>query len=407
MAAARRTPSASPSPVVPESFQSVDHFIEANALGDLPGRQLDAIRESAPAFREWFRAQGTCASVSTCHLIGLPYPRSFGLWRAALSPAPFVRISNRMMVVQFEERGNIRTLLVEPTEYELAARTPFFSSLDARVPGWLRSRVLDTGPTVEEHLRRLNIALSTIDYITFDHLHTQDLRRWLGTTQPQPDLEALGWSRRSEPVEPLFPNARLLVRRPEWEQLSSLHPMQRPWYQPSTFATLRSDKIVLLDSDVLLGPGVALVATPGHTPGNHTIVLNTGSGIWTQSENGIHAECYTPERSKIPGLARHARRYDQEVILNANTPDFTAIQYNNMVKEKLIADRGGPGGEWVQHFSSSELTPWNGAPGVSPSFTYGGISHGTLLAPGAVTGSAEPASIAARGAVTGSSDGSR
>lgn len=371
------------------TFLTVDHFAESDAAHALPGRHLGAIREAAPAFQSWFRSLGTVEAVRTCHLIGLPYPRRFGLWRAALSPVPFVRISNRMMVVQFVDstsstngdHGPVRTLLVEPTEYDLSARTPFFAALDRRVPAGVRTRILDTGPTVQEHLVSLGIARESVDYLTFDHLHTQDLRLWLGTTEPQDDLAALGKARPGEPVDPYFPNAKLLVMREEWEQLEALHPMQRLWYQPGTYSCLRRDNVTIIDNDVVLGRGVALLRTPGHTPGNHTVVLNTSTGIWTQSENGLHAECYTPERSKIPGLARHARAYKQEVILNANTPDFTAIQYNNMVKEKLVADRGGPGGEWVQHFSSSELTPWRAAPKVSPSFTYGGITHGELVGP--------------------------
>ncbi|HUY86667.1 MAG TPA: hypothetical protein VMU77_06100 [Acidimicrobiales bacterium] len=368
----------------------IEHFNESARLRNLPGVQLQAIRDASGAFKSWFRQQGECSGVRTCHLIGLPYPRRFGLWRAAISPAPFLRIANRMMVVQFKEADptieqtpegtgyRTKTMLVEPTEYELAANTPFFSTLGSKVPSSLRNRVLDIGKPLQEHLSEIGISFDSVDYLTFDHLHTQDLRIWLGTTEPQPDLVAAGKAIAGEPVEPLFPNAKLLVMRDEWEQLTSLHPMQTPWYQSKTFSQLRTSNVVVLDNDVLVGPGVALLHTPGHTPGNHTIVLNTASGIWTQSENGIHAECYTPERSKIPGLARHARNYGQEVILNANTPDFTATQYNSMVKEKLIADRGGPGGEWVQHFPSSELTAWSAAPGVSPSFVYGGITHGVI-----------------------------
>ena len=136
--------------------------------------------------------------------------------------------------------------------------------------------------------------------------------------------------------------------------------------------------IVLLDSDVLLGAGVALMFTPGHTVGNHTIVLNTSSGVWTVSENGMHAEAYSPERSRIPGLRDYHQEWGFEVVLNSNTPESSAVQYNSMVKEKLVADRGGPGGEWVQHFPSSEMSPWRLAVRTGPSFTYGAITEGEL-----------------------------
>lgn len=360
-----------------DRFVTIPHFEVAEREG-LPGRQLAAIRDTAEPFRRWFRERGTCGAVRTCDLVSFPYPREYALWRAALSPVPYVRFFNRMMVVQWSDpSGVLRTLLVEPTDYDLSGNTPFFAREAERFPGIRRVAVSEYG-RVPDHLRKLGILPEQVDYITFDHLHTQDLRRWLGTTRAQPDLERQKLSRPGEPVRAIFPRAKLLVMREEWEQLEAMHPVQRRWYQPSTFADIPRERVVLLDRDTLLGPGVALLRTPGHSAGNHTIVLNTSTGIWTQSENGVHAECYSPERSRIPGLSRYARETGLEVVLNANTIEFTATQYNSMVKEKLIADRGGPGGEWVQHFSSSELSPWALAPGVGPSFTFGAITHGEL-----------------------------
>lgn len=362
---------------VPDTFRSIEHFAQADRER-LPGHQLGAIREAAESFRSWFRGLGTCEGVRTCDLIALPYPRRFALWRATPAPNPFIRIFNRMMVVQWSDPdGKRRTLLVEPTEYDLAANTPFFAELARKTP-WLRPITVKAVASVREHLDQLGIAPEDVDYITYDHLHTQDLRLWLGTTRPQPDLEVRKLVPAGEPVRPWLPNARLLVMREEWEMIEALHPVQRAWYQPDTFRDIPRDRVVLLDGDTLLGPGVALLKTPGHSMGNHSVVLNTSTGIWTQSENGVHAECYTPERSRIPGLARYARETGLEVVLNANTIEMTAVQYNSMVKEKLVADRGGPGGEWVQHFSSSEMTPWALSPGLSPSFTYKAITHGEL-----------------------------
>jgi hypothetical protein len=363
---------------LPAGFRPISIFDEVNAIPE-PGRQLEAIRSVAPEFRQWFRAQGQVAAVETCDLVATPFPRDYALWRAALSPTPFVRIVNRMMVVQFVDFDGIRrTLLVEPTDSRLAENTPFFRALSDRFGPRIRDISVVWGKTVPEHLAGLGIAPEQVDYITFDHLHVQDIRPHLGTTTPQADLAKAGKAPSDRPLDPMFPNAKLLIMRPEWNQLDALHPLQRRFFQPDTYRDLRTDNVVCLDGDVLLGPGVALIATPGHTIGNETIVLNTDSGIWTQSENGVHPESYQPERSKIPGLARWARSSGQEVVINANTPELTAVHYNSMIKEKLIADRGGPGGDWMQHFASSELTPWKLAPLVSPSFTYGALRHGHI-----------------------------
>lgn len=356
-----------------------EHFAESERIGDT-GRQLAAVRDAAGGFKEWFTSQGLASAVRSCDLVALPYPREFALWRASVSPSPYVRIFNRLFVVQWHDEHGVRTMLAEPTDYELAANTPFFADLARRYQR-VSDRLAEYYPTVPEHLNTLGIAPEQVDYVTFDHLHTQDLRRWLGTTRPQPDLARMGLAPHDEPVEAFLPRAKLLVMREEWEQLAQLHPIQRRWFQAHTFAELPADRIVMLDSDTLVGPGAALMRTPGHTLGNHSVVLNTDSGVWTSSENGVHAECYSPERSKMPGMARLAADYGMEVVLNANTPELTSIQYNNMVKEKLVADRGGPGGEWPQHFPSSEMSPWRLAPGATPSFTWSSLSHGVIESP--------------------------
>ena len=138
-----------------------------------------------------------------------------------------------------------------------------------------------------------------------------------------------------------------------------------------------------IDGDVLIGPGVALLSTPGHTTGNHTLVVNTETGIWASSENVIAAECLTPEHSRIPGVRRYTRTWEQEVVLNANTLEDTARQYNSCVLEKSIVDVARADSRFLQFMPSSELTGMVLSPGTSPTFTHSGIFHGTLTPVGA------------------------
>ena len=350
-------------------FTGIDVFAAAAAERH-PGRQLELIREAAPRFREWLSATGTPDQVRTCDLVTLPYPTRFGLWRAAISPTPFLTITNRMLIVRWqEEDGRPRTLLFEPTDIDLARNTPFFVDLERRTPSLLAGLFLTQHGDVLGHLRSAGIRPEDVDYLTFDHLHTQDVRRWVGTRSPAADISPRA------PLAPIFPNAKLIVQREELESLRSLHPLQRPWYQPDTYTDLRAEAVLAIDGDVLLGPGVALLATPGHTIGNHTLVLNTSTGIWASSENVIATECLTPEQSRIPGLRRHSERWGQEIVLNANTIEHTAAQYNSCVKEKLIVDRSRRDQRYLQFFPSSELTATRLAPGTSPSFRHGRIEH--------------------------------
>ncbi len=360
-------------------MRPIDIFTEADAQS-LPGRQLAAIHEAGPAFHDWFAATGSVRAVRTFDLVGLPYPTEYALFRAHSALAtPFVRITNRFLVVQFDDdNGDLRTLLVGPTDIDLAENTAYFAALGERLPAAVQAAAVKRYRRVQEHLAAIGLRPEDVDYLTFDHLHTQDLRRWLGTVEPQPDLAARGLAVPGEPVEPFFPNAELLIMRREWEQFPGEHPIQQRWFQGSTYPAVRTDRIRMIDEDVLLGPGVALVNTPGHTVGNHTIVINTSDGVWTTSENGMMPEAYDPATSSVPGLRGYARETGWEVVLNSNTPESSAVQYNSMVKEKLMASRGGRAGETVQHFCSSEMSPWWFAQRTGPGEVFGAVTDGEL-----------------------------
>jgi hypothetical protein len=361
-------------------------------LGPLPpGAELAAFVEATPDLKRDLVASGRPTGVTTCDLITLPYPTEFGLWRAARSPAPYLWITNRMLVIQWDEpvagrgRGTRRrTLLWEPSDHERGAQTPFFARLRARSP--LPERLLTTvHGTVLGHLSSLGIDPADVDYLAFDHLHTQDVRRLLGTTRPAPDLGSP-----DAPVEPWFPNATLLTHRREWETLRHLHPLQVPWYQPETYRDLPPARLALFDEDLRLGPGVALIATPGHTAGNVTLALHTDRGVWTSSENGIAAEAWAPRASRIAGVRRFAVEWEQEVILNANTIEFASWQYDSMVVERLLADPA-PDAPFPQCFPSSELTAHRLAPALGPTYTHGGIEHGLVHGGAAVAAAATTA----------------
>jgi hypothetical protein len=136
---------------------------------------------------------------------------------------------------------------------------------------------------------------------------------------------------------------------------------------------------VLLEGDVLLGPGVALLHTPGHSTGMMSLALNTATGIWASSENVVAAEMLTPEHSAIPGVRKAAERWGLEVVLNGNTLENTAAQYNSVVKEKSIVDRSAVDGRFLQFFPTSELTRSTAMWRTSPTFVHGRLQHGALV----------------------------
>jgi len=319
------------------------------------GVQLRQIPAATAAFRKDLLGTGQPESVATRDLVTLPYPTRFGLWRAALTPSPYLSITNRMLVIRWADN----VLVFEPSDYERGENTPYFARLNAQTPKLVQDRIVTRHGTVLENLAALGISPEEVTYLAFDHLHTQDVRRWIGTS--------------TEPAA--FPNAKLVVQRDELDAMADLHPLQLPWYQPETYRDLRPDAIAAIDGDVLLGPGVALIATPGHTFGNQSLVLSTSDGIWAVSENVIAVECLVPEHSKIPGVAKSARNWQRDAILNTNTPEALADQYNSIAKERALVDRSQVDSRFPQFLPSSELTASPYFPGTKPTFTHGSITH--------------------------------
>lgn len=327
------------------------------------GPKLRWARQRAADLRPEFASTGIPDSIVTCDLATLPYPTRMGLFRATRSLAPFLAITNRMLVIRWA--GKI--LLFEPSDVELGRNTPYFTALAAKFPAFVQRIVVHEHGTVLAHLARLGIDPADVDYLMFDHLHTQDLRRWIGTTRPQADLGG--------DVPAAFPNAKVIVQRDELLAMADLHPLQRPWYQPEAFTDLDPGRFLPIDGSVLLGPGVAVISTPGHVLGNQSLLLNTSTGIWASSENVIAAECLVPEHSRLPGVAAWSRTWGQELILNANTLETTAEQYNSLVLEKALVDVSQRDPRFPQFFPSSELTAQWTNPGTAPTFTHGHLQE--------------------------------
>jgi len=319
------------------------------------GARLLAVRGAAGTLRARLKAGGKATSVRTADLVTLPYPTRYGLGGAARVAAPYLMMTNRMQIVSFVEDGAPRRMLVNPSDHERNEATPFFARLAARAPSFVNRFIAHRHATVPDVLAEAGLRGEQIDYVTYDHLHTQDLRRVM-----------LEWC----------PKAKLLAMEAELDIFERLHPLQRDWYIADALAGVPAGRLVALDSDTLVGDGVALVRTPGHTVGNHSIVLNTDRGLWTISENGVAVDNWAPEKSEIAGLQRTAEATGAEVILNSNTREQSLEQYTSMVLEKTLADESPDGSGWRQHFSSSELTPSLLAPGLRATYAHRSISHG-------------------------------
>lgn len=341
--------------------QHLPHLDEAwsHASG---GARLDAVRRAAPALRDVILSSGQPVAVRTFDIATFPYPLKYAFGGTCSLPFPYVWMTNRALLVDYvDQHGVQRRLLANPTDPDGSRLAPYFQELSSKLPKALEWTVSKQRDPLPVQLRAAGIEPASIDYITFDHLHVQRLGPLLGSSGK-------------------YPSAKLLVTRTEREIASSLHPMQRYWYVDGALAGVSPDAIIELDQDLLLGAGLALVRTPGHTDGNHSIVLHVPGGLVTISENGVAAECYAPRHSAIPGLRAHAERTGEEVILNANSRERTLDQYTSMWLEAALAAPLDAADPWPRHFSSSELDTHPLAPGIKPTHAIRKLEHGVVVA---------------------------
>lgn len=345
-------------------FTPIKHFIGArNPVS--PQARVEQVREAAGNFRKDMLNGKKVRFYKSVDLIKVPYPSYYGLRGAFRYEHSFtyVHILNRLFVIQFDTNDGIKTLLFSPSDHARNRETPFFKQLSTRGPKILERYIAPAINTVEGALAALGIHRSQVDYISYDHLHTQDVRRWLGTDQEE------AW----------FPNAKLLVQRQEWDSTKNLTPIQAEWYCPGGITGIPANKVILLDGDTMLGDGVALIHTPGHTEGNHSLVVHSDEGLWVTSENGISADSYAPLASKIPGLRDYAKATGIEVILNGNTLENSIDQYISMIQEKTIAGPSLRNGDFPNVFPSSELTSFWGNPIAHPSHYVGHACSGSIV----------------------------
>lgn len=337
----------------------------------LPQERLTAARKQATGFRERFMEQSPVAFYQSMDMVRVPYPTWYaysGVYTQSTYKFPYLHILNRLFIVQYHDfLGELKTLLFSPSDIDADRETPFFKRLTDKMPNLsvLENMVAPITRDVTQALKEVGLTPEDIDYISYDHLHTQDVRQWLGSKTATEDKPAF------------FPNAKLLVHKKEWQSAHGLLPLQAEWYCPNGIEGVDPDKIIAFESSLQLGEGLALVHTPGHTEGNHSLVARVPDGIRVTSENGVGVDAYAPMNSKVNAIRRYAKKTGMEVILNGNTLEDSTDQYISMVMEKTIA---GPSSnpDFPNCASSSEATPYWLIPGHKVSHLIGEGKFGSL-----------------------------
>lgn len=346
-------------------IRPISHF--SNSRESLsPQERLKQVQFQAKQFVEDFKmVNQQILYLQTFDLISYPYPVKSAFADASKLINPYLYVTTRLMVIQFSTQAGTKTLLFSPSDLTANANTPYFHNIRrkmGKLVNLIQPLIAPPHNSVEQVLENIGLTPEDIDFICYDHLHTQDLRKWLGSYE-QPAY---------------FPNAKLLVMHQEWEAVKDLLPAQNHWYCPEGIEGINPNKIIPLHSSIMLGDSLAIIHTPGHTQGSQSLVVNTESGIMVCSQNGIAVDNYSPQHSTIYGIADYVNNNNMAVIPNGEQPELRLDQYISMVLEKTVADPHPADARFAFIMPSSELSPRWHPFALAPTLTFGEIKFGEL-----------------------------
>ncbi|MBI5581552.1 MAG: N-acyl homoserine lactonase family protein [Deltaproteobacteria bacterium] len=126
-----------------------------------------------------------------------------------------------------------------------------------------------------------------------------------------------------------LPNAKFIVQKKEIDFALDPHPMFAGVYQRHLFETLPFE---VIEGDHELMPGIRLLFTPGHTPGNQSVAVSTADGWTVITGFCCLAESFAPQKSP----AWVTDRVPVVVPPGIHTDMLQA--YESMLKVKNFAD---------------------------------------------------------------------
>jgi glyoxylase-like metal-dependent hydrolase (beta-lactamase superfamily II) len=178
-----------------------------------------------------------------------------------------------------------------------------------------------------DNLQAAGVAPEDIDIVINTHLH----------------FDHCGWNtvRRGDQIVATFPNAKYYAQRKEWEhgrlQLErDVVSYMGPNYDP----LIENGKMVLLDGDAEILPGISVRVFPGHTANMQAVIIESGAG------NEKKTACY------ISDLIPTSAHLDLTWVMAFDVLPLQSIESRKKYYELAIPER------WLTVFTHDDSTPW-------------------------------------------------
>jgi glyoxylase-like metal-dependent hydrolase (beta-lactamase superfamily II) len=179
-------------------------------------------------------------------------------------------------------------------------------------PGqYVEGSIFLQGGELLANLKRMGLTPADIDSVFFTHLHSDHVN---------------GISQRVKAEQSfIFSNARLLVRRAEWQRFAN---PAEPRADVEDALKLLEPRIELIEEGEMLAPEITVLATPGHTAGHTSLVVSSGAqraillGDTFHSIVQIEHPTWTNSFDHDPELAKVAR---QHMLQELAKPETIAI----------------------------------------------------------------------------------
>lgn len=120
-----------------------------------------------------------------------------------------------------------------------------------------------TRGALPEELSAAGVAPSEIDTVVITHVHD----------------DHLGWTVADGSTEPMFPNARYLIHRADWDLMATTEDEEDRAIFDAVLAPIdRAGALTLTQAGLRLTPEIGIVHAPGHTPGHQVLLVDAGEG---------------------------------------------------------------------------------------------------------------------------------